>query len=89
MKTVKLPDPIQRTRGPEGEDRNIKEVQLRQPRAGELRGLEVVSLLRMDFNSHRTLLPRICPMLTANDIDAMTPKTLLELQQEVVGFFVE
>ncbi|MGL4355663.1 MAG: phage tail assembly protein [Aeromonas sobria] len=83
MKPIKLPTPIQR-----GET-EIKDIQLRQPRAGELRGLETVALLRMDYNSHRTLIPRLCPVLTANDIDAMDPKTLLAIQQEVVGFFVE
>lgn len=83
MKSVKLPDPVKRG------DTEIAEIQLRQPKAGELRGLEVVALLRMDFTSHQTLIPRICPMLTKDDVGNMTPKTLLEVQQEVVGFFVD
>ena len=89
MKSVKLPTPIKRPVGPEGENRDITEVQLREPRAGELRGLETVALLRMDYNSHRTIIPRLCPQLTAADIDAMAAKTLLAVQQEIVGFFVE
>ncbi|MGL5589074.1 MAG: phage tail assembly protein [Aeromonas veronii] len=89
MKTVKLPTPIKRPAGPEGEDRDVKEVSIREPRAGELRGLETVALLRMDYNSHRTIIPRLCPQLTANDVDGMDPKTLLAVQQEIVSFFVE
>lgn len=82
MKTVKLPTPIKIG------DTEITEVALREPRAGELRGLEVVSLLRMDYASTRTLLPRICPQLTANVIDDMSPRNLLAIQTEVVDFFV-
>ncbi|MGL5215824.1 MAG: phage tail assembly protein [Aeromonas hydrophila] len=89
MNIVKLPTPIKRTPGPEGEDRDIKEVTLREPRGGDLRGFETVAILRMDYTAHRTLIPRICPQVTANDLDAMDPKTLLALQTEVVGFFVE
>ncbi|MGL5285897.1 MAG: phage tail assembly protein [Aeromonas sp.] len=89
MIKVKLPTPIQRPAGENGEDRNVTEIALRQPRAGELRGLEVVALLRMDYTSHRTLIPRICPQVTANDLDQMDPKTLMAIQTEVVGFFVE
>ncbi|MGL5286164.1 MAG: phage tail assembly protein [Aeromonas sp.] len=83
MKPVTLPTPIKR-----GET-EISVVHFRAPKGGELRGLETIALLRMDYVSHRTLIPRICPEITANDIDQMDPKTLLEVQQEVVGFFVE
>lgn len=88
MKPVKLPTPIKRTPGPEGEDRDVKEVTFREPKGGDLRGFETIAILRMDYNAHRTLIPRICPQVTANDIDAMDPKTLLALQTEVVDFFV-
>ncbi|ANZ52214.1 putative tail protein [Aeromonas phage Ahp2] len=89
MMKVILPTPIKRTPGPEGEDRDVKEVMLREPKGGDLRGFETVAILRMDYTAHRTLIPRICPQLTANDIDQMDPKTLLAVQQEVVGFFVD
>ena len=90
MKPVSLPVPIIRPAKVEGQEpTEITEIQLREPRAGELRGLEVVALLRMDYTSHRTLIPRICPALTANDIDALNPRNLLAIQTEVVGFFVD
>lgn len=83
MKIVPLPTPIKR-----GEI-ELTKVTMREPKGGELRGLETVAILRMDYTAHRTLIPRICPELTANDVDAMDPKNLLEVQQAVVGFFVE
>lgn len=83
MKKVKLPDPVKRG------DKLIEEITLRQPAAGALRGLETVSVLRMDFVSHQTLIPRICSELTKDDIANMTPKTLLAVQTEIVDFFVD
>lgn len=89
MKTVKLPDPITRPAKKEGEEPVvISELDIRQPRAGELRNLEVMSIIRMDYNSHKTLIPRICPKITAADIDQMTPRNLLAIQQEIVDFFM-
>ena len=81
-RTVTLKTPIKR-----GEN-EIKEVQLREPKSGELRGLDNFSVLRMDVNTHRTLVPRISN-LTANEFDALPPKDLLAVQQEVVAFFTE
>ncbi|MGY3887187.1 phage tail assembly protein [Aeromonas aquatica] len=83
MKTVELPTPIKI-----GET-DVAEFSIREPRSGELRGLEVASILRMDYNTHRTLIPRICPQLTANVMDQLSPKNLLAVQTEVVGFFVD
>lgn len=83
MKKVKLPSPLKRESG------DIKEVHIREPKGGDLRGFEIVSILRMDYTAHRTLIPRICPEITANDIDQMDPRTLVAVQSEVVGFFVE
>lgn len=81
-RTVTLKTPIKR-----GEE-DIKTVTLREPRAGELRGLDNFSVLRMDITAHRTLVPRISNM-TANEFDALPPKDLLAVQQEVVAFFTE
>lgn len=89
MMKVTLPTSIKRPAGPAGESRDITEIHLKEPKGGDLRGFETVAILRMDYNAHRTLIPRICPQVTANDIDAMDPKTLLAVQTEVVGFFVE
>lgn len=81
-RTVTLKTPIKR-----GEE-EVNTVRLREPRAGELRGLENFSILRMDVSAHRTLVPRLCDM-TANEFDNLSPKDLLAVQQEVVAFFTE
>lgn len=83
MKAITLPTPIKRG------DKDITEVHLREPKGGDLRGFSTVDVLRMEYAAHRTLIPRLCPEITANDIDAMDPKTLLAIQSELVGFFVE
>ncbi|APU00421.1 hypothetical protein [Aeromonas phage 3] len=88
-KTVPLPTAIIRPGKDGAPDTEVKEVVMHEPKGGALRGLETVAILRMDYTAHRTLIPRMCPQLTANDIDAMDPKTLLAVQSEVVGFFVE
>lgn len=89
MKKITLPTPIVRPGRDGAEPTTVTEVTMHEPKAGSLRGLETVAILRMDYNAHRTIIPRVCPELTANDIDNMDPKTLLAVQQEVVGFFVE
>lgn len=80
MKTVLLKKPLKQG------DNEITEVTLREPSTGELRGLEMFSILRMDVNTHRTLVPRLSK-LTANEYDMLSPRDLLSVQEEVVGFF--
>ncbi|MCG9780416.1 phage tail assembly protein [Photobacterium damselae] len=81
-KTVKLNQPIKR-----GEE-EITEITLREPKSGELRGLELFSVLRMDVTAHRTLIPRISNV-TANEFDQFGPKDLAIVTNEVVSFFME
>lgn len=81
-KTVTLTRPLKRG------DQEITEVTLREPAAGELRGLEMFDVIRMGVNAHRTLVPRISN-ITANEFDALAPRDLLAVNTEVVGFFTE
>ena len=80
--TVPLTRPLKR-----GET-EIAEVTLREPGAGELRGLDMFDVIRMGVNAHRTLIPRISN-ITANEFDSLGAKDLLAVQTEVVGFFTE
>ncbi|KZN44002.1 phage tail assembly protein [Pseudoalteromonas luteoviolacea] len=83
FKTVKLETPI--TRG----ETIIEEVQLRKPKAGELRGLSLADLLNLDVNAVSTLLPRISdPILTKQDIDELDTENLTLLAGESASFFV-
>ncbi len=60
----------------------------REPDTGSLRGLEMFGVLRMDINTHRTLVPRISN-IDVNLFDMLSPKDLVAVQNKVVGFFME
>jgi hypothetical protein len=77
---VTLSKPIKRG------DKEITEISLREPTAGELRGLDNFDVMRMNVTAHRALIPRISE-LTANEFDQLPPKDLIAIQSEVVGFF--
>ncbi|HBC3836235.1 TPA: phage tail assembly protein [Vibrio parahaemolyticus] len=82
MAKVELKKPLKRG------DNEITEINLREPDTGSLRGLEMFSILRMDINTHRQLVPRISD-ITANEFDMLKPSDLVAVQTEVVGFFTE
>jgi hypothetical protein len=65
----------------------ITEVTFREPGAGELRGLDMFDVIRMNVTAHRTLVPRISN-ITANEFDVLSPKDLMAVQTEVVAFFM-
>lgn len=80
--TVTLETPI--TRG----EQTIEQITLRKPKTGELRGIALADLLRLDVTALQTLLPRISvPTLTTADIANLDPADCLALGAEVVGFF--
>ncbi|WP_372830509.1 phage tail assembly protein [Pontibacterium sp.] len=65
----------------------VSEIELREPKAGELRGLNNMDVLQMSVTAHRTLIPRISSV-TANEFDQLAPADLIQLQQAVVSFFL-
>lgn len=79
---VPLTTPIKRG------DVEVTEITLREPKSGELRGLDMYDVVRMNVNAMRTLVPRISNV-TANEFDALSPKDLMSLAMEVSGFFTE
>lgn len=82
-KTVTLDQAIQRG------DTTFTEIQLRKPKAGEMRGLNMTDVVQMDVNALTKLLPRITtPMLTEAEIGNMDPADLMQLGSEVSGFLV-
>ncbi|MBO9710684.1 MAG: phage tail assembly protein [Caulobacter sp.] len=67
----------------------ISDLKLRKPRAGELRGLQLVDVLKLDVKSLVTLLPRITmPPLTSHEVEQLDSEDLLTLGSEVAGFFL-
>lgn len=79
--TVKLDSPIKRG------EKEINEVSLRKPKAGELRGLKIVDLIQMDVAQVLILVPRISD-LTEDEMQSMDTENLMTIATEVAGFFI-
>lgn len=82
--SVTLVNPIKR-----GDD-EITSIELRRPNAGELRGLSIADLVRMDVTAVITVLPRISmPSITLAEVEELDPFDLGELSGSVHEFFAE
>jgi len=82
--TITLQTPL--TRG----ETEIKEVTLRKPGTGEMRGLALSDLLQMNVNALHKVLPRISsPMLTEADVAKMDIADFTEMASEVAGFLLK
>ncbi len=83
FKTIKLDTPL--TRG----DKEITEIQVRKPKAGELRGVSIASLMQIDVTELTKVLPRITtPTLTDDELRAMDIADLTQMGLEVSGFLL-
>jgi hypothetical protein len=81
--TITLEEPLQRG------TQTITEVTVRKPKAGELRGTQLVNLLHMDVAALETVLPRITqPTLTKADVANLDPADLTQFGVEVSGFLL-
>ncbi|RXJ70659.1 phage tail protein [Veronia nyctiphanis] len=70
-------------------DKHIKEIELRKPMAGELRGIKLLDIMQMDVSAYLPLLPRIStPALTEQQIVTLDPADLIQLMTGVQSFFV-
>lgn len=66
-----------------------REVRLREPKAGELRGLSVQALVTMDVGAMLRLLPRISePALTPAELETLGAADFGELAGIAAGFFI-
>ncbi|SFX90634.1 phage tail assembly protein [Pantoea ananatis] len=82
-KTIILDTPIQRGKT------EIKEIVLRKPQSGALRGVRLQALMEMDVNAVMAVLPRVStPALTVQEINEMDPADLVSLSVEVVSFLL-
>ncbi|WP_374406541.1 phage tail assembly protein [Pelagerythrobacter sp.] len=81
--TVTLATPIERG------DTKIETLDLRKPRAGELRGLSLQDILTSEVVALLTLIPRITnPPLNADEADNLDPADLAEIGGSIRGFFM-
>jgi len=78
VKTVTLSRPL-------GE---LAVVELREPKAGELRGLKLADVVQLDTTAMVTLIPRISN-LTARDVENLGAADLTKVMTETLGFFVD
>jgi len=81
--TVALETPIVRGQ------QTVSEVSLRRPLSGDLRGLALADIARLEVTALGKLLPRIStPTLTEADVARLDPADLLALGGEIAGFFM-
>ncbi|MGX2040667.1 phage tail assembly protein [Methylocaldum sp. MU1018] len=82
--TVKLSTPIKRG------DKEITEITLREPSAGELRGVSLANLLQMEVGTVSKVLERVSePTLDAAALADLPARDLTSLSLELVNFFVD
>ncbi|CAM3042350.1 phage tail assembly protein [Dichelobacter nodosus] len=73
-----------------GDKNEITRVELREPSAGELRGLKLLDVVAMDVNALVELLPRITtPSLSPIELRAMNLVDFTELAKGIGEFFSE
>lgn len=83
FKTITLDTPLQR-----GET-EVTEIQIRKPKAGELRGVSITSLMQIDVSELTKVLPRITtPTLTDAELRNMDVADLTQMGLEVSGFLL-
>lgn len=81
--TITLDTPLQRG------EQTIETLTLRKPVAGELRGIALADLLRLDIGALQAVLPRITsPTLTPHDVGQLELPDLAAVGSEIVGFFM-
>ncbi|WP_199098972.1 phage tail assembly protein [Dyella sp. ASV21] len=81
--TITLDSPIERGA------QTIDQVRVRKPKAGELRGTQLVNLLHMDVAALEIVLPRITiPTITRQDVGNLDPADLTQLAMAVTGFLL-
>lgn len=81
-RTVTLNRPIQRG------DTAIASVTLREPSAGDMRGLNLSEVMQMNVTTMSRLIPRVSePGLTPDEVADLPGSDLVSLSLAVVGFF--
>lgn len=69
-------------------DKAIKELTLRRPKAGELRGLKILELVNLDTQALMTFLPRITmPPIITEELNQLDLADFMTLATEAISFF--
>ncbi|MEZ9627501.1 phage tail assembly protein [Aliivibrio fischeri] len=72
----------------EVDGKEVAELELRKPTAGDLRGLNLVQVCEMHFDVATVLLPRISK-LNERDILNMESENFAPIMTEIASFFVD
>lgn len=82
MTTIELNKPLKRG------EKTIKSLEIREPSAGELRGIKLLDVAQMDASAYAELLPRIStPAITAQEFNQMAMSDLMQVMTTVAGMF--
>lgn len=81
--TVIFEQPIKRG------DTQVHQVTLRKPNAGELRGLSLIDVVKLEIDAIIKLIPRIStPTLLDHELATLSPADIFALSTEVANFFL-
>ena len=70
-------------------DTAIGSITVRRPTTGELRGLNLADLLKLDVAALITLIPRVSnPTLVAHEVEGMSPCDIASVGAGILGFFM-
>jgi hypothetical protein len=70
-----------------GDKKEIKSIDIREPKAGDMRGISVLDVMRLEVSAYRELLPRITsPIITKAQIDDMYFCDITKMMDKVSDF---
>ncbi len=69
-------------------EKEITEINLREPKAGELRGVKLLDIIQMDAAAYADLLPRIStPVLTKEEFNQLSLSDFAQVTNTVASYF--
>lgn len=69
-------------------EKEITEIEIREPKAGELRGIKLLDVVQMDATAYAELLPRISqPVLTKDEFNQLSMSDFAQVTTCIAQFF--
>lgn len=70
-------------------DKQIEQISVRTPNAGELRGVTLSDLLNLDVSALIKVIPRVSsPSLTEQEVSRLNPADLVQIGSKVAAFLL-
>lgn len=87
--TKENPNAVKLSKPVKIDGQEVQEIVVREPKAGEMRGLKVTGILQMEVDELLKLLPRITmPPLSGPQVADLSPADFTMLGTKALGFFV-